>query len=259
MTDTYLLILAGMAFTFMLALTLVIFYKHYRQKLMKQRIALQEAELAHRSALLYATIQSQEDERRRVGRDLHDGVGSMLSHLKLNINRLNAAAGPESALQEISRQCALLIDRTMNDVRSISHSLSPPGLELFGLGWVLEEMCEDASKTGVLNATLDNAAEDRIEKLDANASLMLYRVVQELLANTLKHASAENVLVRLSVQHNRLVVEYKDDGKGFDASAVPAAGMGLRNIESRIRMIGAAYESFSEPGKGFAATIRVDI
>lgn len=253
MTDNiYVLVILGMSFTFLLALSLVFFYKRYQSKLLKQQIAASEAELTHREALLHATIQSQEDERRRIGRDLHDGVGGMLSNLKMNIHRLNTTAGEQ--LPQLQQQCSQLIDKTMADVRAISHSLSPPALELFGLAAAVEELIDDINNTGLLRVVIENNAQQLVKQLDANTALALYRILQELLANTLKHAQAVNVVISMEQREGNLHVQYADDGKGCNLDR-NLPGMGMRNIQTRAGMTGAVLKMASSPGKGFSANI----
>lgn len=258
MKDAYYLIVIGMAVTFLLALSLVFFYIRYQRRLLNQQLQLQKAELLHKEELLHATIQSQEDERRRIGRDLHDGVGSILSNLRMNINRLNSIVGNDPAVNTMTEQSTALIDKTIADVRSIAHSLSPPGLELFGLAGALEELCDSISQSGELNISIENNMRN-FKKLQPNVSLALYRVLQEFIANTLRHAGANTALIRFSEQDSSLLVHYRDDGKGFLQTGAKQTGMGMRNIESRLGMIGAKHTITSSPGEGFSAGITVPL
>jgi signal transduction histidine kinase len=258
MNQAYYLVIIGMAVTFLLALSLVFFYIRYHRRLLNQELQLQKAELLHKEELLHGTIQSQEDERRRIGRDLHDGVGSMLSNLRMNISRLNSMVGTDPAVNAMTDQCTSLIDKTIADVRSIAHSLSPPGLELFGLAGALEELCDNINQSGKLNISIENNMRN-FKKLPPNVSLALYRVLQEFMSNTVKHAGASTALIRFSEQDNSLLVHYKDDGKGFLQTPEKHTGMGMRNIESRLGMIGAKHSITSLPGEGFSAGIIVPL
>jgi len=236
MSNIYYLIIIGMGVTFLLALSVVGFYILYQRRFLKQQLELKKTEL-------HATIQSQEDERRRIGRDLHDGIGSLLANLRMNINRLNTAG--------VQEQCSLLIDKTITDVRSIAHSLSPPGLELFGLAGAVEDLCDGIP----LKLSIENNAGD-LKRLAPNTALALYRVIQELLSNTLKHAEATSATITFNEQNGTLTIDYTDNGKGFSISP-KQTGMGLRNIESRLNMIGVTYNIISSPGNGFKTTIQV--
>jgi signal transduction histidine kinase len=253
--NIYVLVILGMSFSFLLALSLVFFYKRYQSKLLKQQIAAAGAELAHREALLHATIQSQEDERRRIGRDLHDGVGGMLSNLKMNIHRLNRSGAEQ--LPQLQQQCSSLIDKTMTNVRAISHSLSPPALELFGLAAALEELIDDINRNGLLRVVIENNAPELVKQLDANTALALYRILQELLANTIKHAQAVNVVISMEERQGNLQVQYTDDGRGCELDG-NLPGMGMRNIQIRAGMTGAVLKMTSSPGSGFSANITLN-
>ena len=256
MSNTYYLIIIGMGVTFLLALSVVGFYILYQRRFLKQQLELKKAELKHQEELLHATIQSQEDERRRIGRDLHDGVGSLLANLRMNINRLNSTVGNEPSVNSMTAQCSTLIDKTITDVRAIAHSLSPPGLELFGLGGALEELSDGINQSGALRVIIqDNYG--RLQQLPPNVSLSLYRVLQEWLANTLKHAGASSVSIYFFEKDDTLEINYQDNGKGFTPAS--STGMGMRNVESRLGMINAVHHIRSSPGSGFSAVIIVPI
>lgn len=254
MSNTYYLIIIGMGVTFLLALSVVGFYILYQRRFLKQQLDLKKAELKHQEELLHATIQSQEDERHRIGRDLHDGVGSLLANLRMNINRLNSTVGNEPAVNSMTAQCSSLIDKTITDVRAIAHSLSPPGLELFGLGGALEELSDSINRSGELKVMIQDDY-GRLQQLPPNVSLSLYRVLQELLANTLKHAGASLVAINFLEKDGMLQINYEDDGKGFTTTS--STGMGMRNVESRLGMINAVHHTRSSPGQGFSAIIKV--
>ncbi|HYC29800.1 MAG TPA: sensor histidine kinase [Chitinophagaceae bacterium] len=256
MSNTYYLIIIGMGVTFLLALSVVGFYVLYQRRFLKQQLELKKAELKHQEELLHATIQSQEDERRRIGRDLHDGVGSLLSNLRMNINRLNTTVGNEPAVNGMATHCSTLIDKTITDVRAIAHSLSPPGLELFGLGGALEELSDSINQSGALRVAIRDDY-GHLQQLPPNVSLSLYRVLQELLSNTLKHANASTTAIHFFERDGMLEINYSDDGKGF--TTFPTTGMGMRNVESRLGMINASYNISSSPGQGFSATIKVSL
>jgi signal transduction histidine kinase len=148
-----------------------------------------------------------------------------------------------------------LIDHIITTVRNISHSLSPPGLDLFGLEHTLHELCDTFNTAGQLQLQFVNEAGDRVDALPKEVALALYRVVQELLSNSIKHAEARKVDLIFSQNSNGLVLRYTDDGKGMASEKAKRAGMGMQNIAGRLRMIQAAYEVDTSPGNGFSMTI----
>ena len=256
--NIYVLVLIATSGIFLLAGAFIYFYVRYQRKLLTQRAAMQLAELQHRESLLNAAIQSQEDERKRIGRDLHDDVGSALSNLRMVIGEIVANKEPET-VSAASANYKPLIDNIITNVRNISHSLSPPGLELFGLEHTLHELCDNINLSGNLKLSLDNKAGEQLDDIGVQNSLAIYRVIQELVANTMKHANAGSAAIVVDKNADQLLLHYKDDGKGFDTNANKKTGMGLQNIESRLRLVNATYRIESAPGKGFNIFITLPV
>lgn len=250
--NIFLLVIFSMAGIFLLAASFVFFYVRYQRRMLQQKEAMQQAALEHRENLLHAALQSQEEERKRIGRDLHDDVGSALSNLRMVLGKSASDTGNTTYKP--------LIDNIMTTVRNISHTLSPPGLELFGLEHTLHELCDTYNLSGELQLTMENNSGQDIDIIGKERSLTLYRVIQELLSNTIKHAkaSAVDIGIHKPDEHNFEVV-YTDNGKGMDATAIKRSGMGMQNIEGRLGMIRAGYTIDSAPGKGFKISIKLPI
>jgi len=255
--NIYFVVFVGMLGTFLLAFAVVFFYLVYQRKLDRQQQLIQEAQLQHQKELLYNTIGSQEEERSRIGRDLHDDVGGALAGLRLGIERMTRHGNDPVLLKESSQACNAMIDTIIGNVRNISHSLSPPGLELFGLADTIEELCGNLSRSSDLRITFENRAADLPERFGSTVILSLYRVIQELISNTLKHAGAAYIWIQMRKEDTTLIIEYTDDGKGFDMTNVSKKGMGLQNIESRLEMIHAVYTITSQVNGGFKIKISV--
>lgn len=246
--NVYILLLIGMAGMFLLASAVVLFYIRNQQRMNREFKERQEAELKYQKELTYAVIQSQEAERRRIGRDLHDDVGSGLSNLKLQTARF-----PDGEpLWEFKGQ----IDTVITKVRNISHLLLPGELEVFGLEEAVEELCRVIHQPGTLEVFLVNEASDFMKRLSYNRSLPIYRVLQELFTNTVRHAGATTVRLSFLSEEGRLVCLYTDNGVGLKPGKT---GMGMRNIESRLGMIGAAYEMEAPGEKGFGIRIIIPV
>lgn len=149
-----------------------------------------------------------------------------------------------------------IIDKVVKDVRSISHNLSPTTLSYYGLTTAVEEHCNIINQSGKLRAHLVDDTVSAIQQLNVSAATALYRVLEELLNNTIKHSEATETTIKFSELKNVLVVEYLDNGIGMEADMADKKGMGLQNIESRLNNINAAYEVITSPGKGFGLNIR---
>jgi signal transduction histidine kinase len=250
--NIYVLLLLGMAGMLLLASGVVLFYIRNQKRLQRQK----EEQIRYQKELTYAVIQSQEAERKRIGQDLHDDVGSALSNLKLYTIQLQEGRPEALATYKAFRtQVDVIIDK----VRAISHVLSPAELEMFGLEESIEELCLMIHQSGAVEVTFDNRAQEDLQRMPYERALSVYRVLQELFSNTVKHAGATRVSVSFHREGDQLTCTYKDNGKGLDPGAKKGSGIGMRNIESRLGMIGATYR-LQDPGeKGFGMLISLPV
>ena len=202
-----------------------------------------------------AMLRGQEEERARLARDLHDGLGGMLSTVKLYLGsaRGNLVLTPESA-RLFSRSIEHL-DSSIQEMRRVARDLMPEALLAFGLPAAVQDLCETIQHGQTL-LRVQCEMFGLETRLPQRTELVVYRLVQELLNNVLKHAQARQVIVQLA-RHEQLVqVVVEDDGRGFDAAARPvAAGVGLRSLQARVDYLGGTLEVQSQPGQGTTVTI----
>ncbi|WP_184547059.1 sensor histidine kinase [Mucilaginibacter sp. FT3.2] len=256
--NIYLLVIMCTVGIALLVISFVILFIRNQNKLLKQRENSHQTAMDHQKNLLHAVIHSQEEERKRIGQDLHDEVGGSLSNLRMLINRLDNHIGAESSEPKggIYKQ---LIDKIIDDVRNISHNLSPPGLELFGFSEALEDLKATISKGQDSLISITNHAVVATDALPKHVALALIRVLQELVTNTLKHAKANYIGISLFMKNDLLSIHYSDNGIGFDIEDKRLKkGMGMQNIESRLMMINARYSVKTTVGKGFSMFIYID-
>ena len=213
-----------------------------------------------RGRLLRRLFDSQEQERARIARDLHDGVGQDLTALMVGLRTLEEAGDLETAR---ARTCELraLAAAAHGDVRRLARGLRPVILEELGLASAAERLCEDFERAHGVKVTLDRDPTPWA-RLEPAAETALYRILQEGLANVARHAGASRVEVRLRRDGASLVLALRDDGRGFDAGEVAArkgseGSFGLASIRERARMLGGECSVRSEPGAGTAVEIRV--
>lgn len=256
--DIYLLVFLGMLGTFLLSASIILFFIRYQRKFYRQQAQMKDTEMQYQVQILQSTIQSQEDERRRIGQDLHDEVGGSLANLRLVIRDI-ARTPSISDLQPLVAHCQSLTDNIINNVRHISHNLSPSGLELFGFADVLAELCDRTAKASGLQIALRNEAEQSCPEPSLNTAIALYRVVQELLTNTLKHANAHNIAITIKQSAQTISITYEDDGKGLDQNLIRNKGIGMFNIESRLSMIHATHSIGHPSANGFYIAIEAPI
>lgn len=245
------LFLAGVFGMILLSVALVVFFVVYQRRIFakeRQRIA---GEKAHQKELLTAAVEVQETERRRIASDLHDDIGSLLSATRLYLRQLGPNATAERSA-DIRDQALNILDEMIQNTRRITHDLMPPVLEKFGFQAAAEDLCERIDNSGGLRVNFSATTEDRLEP---KQEVALYRVLQELLNNTMKHAKAKNIDVDLNWGQEQFSFLYQDDGKGFDLDAIKSKGLGLRNIESRVSLIGGALTSITSPGNGLRVNV----
>ncbi|WP_295767014.1 ATP-binding protein [uncultured Mucilaginibacter sp.] len=250
-------VLLGIGTLGMLALALSIIYMHVRNqnRLLKQRELAQEAELKHQRVLLNAVITSQEAERKRIGQDLHDDIGAALSGLRLMIDVFEPANDQQSNFKLFKSNTKETIDTIVAELRHIAHHLSPSLLTLHGLNAALNKQLEFINRTNYLQGSIDNQVPEIISRLETEAATAIYRVLEELLNNTIKHAKASVIEITFACSNpHTLLIQYTDNGIGLPPNFT-GNGMGMQNIESRLSIIDATYEVINTHGKGF----RIDI
>jgi signal transduction histidine kinase len=191
----------------------------------------------------------QEDERRRLARELHDGLGQNLTALKHRLGQIGRELAPEQAALRDKLETALaLCAGALDDTRNLSRLLRPPILDDLGLEpaitWLARSLEESAGVAVVVEL-------EALPVLDGELQTLLFRVAQEALNNAAKHAAARSLLVRLVVRDGWLQLQVIDDGRGFDPdAALGAGGSGLGSMRERLRLYGGRLEVKSSPGHG---------
>ncbi|MDP4209923.1 MAG: histidine kinase [Bacteroidota bacterium] len=210
--------------------------------------------------LLNIVIQTEERERKRFASDLHDGLGPLLSTVKMSVSTLQLMDN-DPARKEIIENTAHVVNESIKSIKEISNNLSPHILNNFGLASAIKEFAHKIDQK-VIHINFESNAYNK--RFDENIEVVVYRVVCELINNTMKHAKARNIDINLSYQHKAIILSYSDDGIGFDASALtsdnPASsGMGLSNMLSRINSIKGKMDVESSAENGTKVLIRVKI
>lgn len=207
-------------------------------------------------------LSAQEDERRRISRELHDEVAQILTAINLHLARLKkeATAGTRDLKKQIARTQRLL-EKSVNVVHQFAGQLRPPALDDLGLFSVLHSYILDFAKQTGLSLHFTSFAQSRIAKLDSAKRTVLYRVAQEALANVAKHADASQVDVSIEKLRGVIRMEVKDNGKSFQVQDVlhsrRKGRLGLLGMRERVEMVGGSFSIESEPDKG--TTVRAEI
>lgn len=234
-------------------------YRNYKQKRDLDRRRIMELERENLLAATEAVLKGEEQERTRLAKDLHDGLGGMLSGIKYSMNTMkgNLIMTAENA-QAFERSMDML-DSSINEMRRVAHNMMPEVLVKFGLDAALTEFCNGVTESGALQVKYQSFNVAGYE-MDQTTAITLYRVVQELVNNALKHASARKVIVQLSRKDGRLSLEVEDDGVGFDTAILDKVkGIGWTNIRNRVGFLKGVLDVRSEAGKGTSVHIELNV
>lgn len=235
---------------------IILFVVYYQKKMIQEQLKRQQLELDFQQKMMEATLESEENERRRLAGDLHDSVGGMLSTIRVGLTTI-AKKLPDPQVMEQPKR---MLDDTLTSVRRISLDLMPSTLEKFGLIPALREICERFQSTSLIPVRLMEQGET--PSLNAKRELKIYRIVQELINNAIKHAQASAINVKVAAADTQLKIIVEDDGKGFDPLAKHSitqngSGLGLYNMENRARLLGATLDIESQIEKGSKITLTV--
>ena len=225
----------------MLALTigLIVFIIFHQRKVIRYQIKLQRMEQDQQKLLLNASIRLQEEERQRIAADLHDDAGPLLATARLYLNENLVNLDKTTQLQSIYN-AKQIIDDTIQLIRNISHSLMPPTLKNFGLESAVNDLFQKISGSGSMNAS--SRFHDYRERLQAENELIIFRVIQELVNNILKHSNASFIHLTQNTSGNKFFIRLHHDGRGITQNDFiklnkSNVGLGLKNIQSRLKVL----------------------
>ena len=250
-------ILIGAAAT-LLAITLLS-YRNYKQKQKLQQQRINELETEKQLTATSAVLKGEEQERTRLAKDLHDGLGGMLSGIKYSLNTMkgNLIMTPDN-VQAFERSMDML-DSSIKEMRRVAHNMMPEALVKFGLDTALEDFCNDINQSGAVQVDYQSIGMANVI-VDQTTAITIYRIVQELLNNTLKHAAAKTAIVQLTKSDGHLSVTVEDDGKGFDTSILDQSkGIGWINIQNRVEFLQGKLDVQSEIEKGTSVHIEISV
>ncbi|RWU04941.1 tetratricopeptide repeat-containing sensor histidine kinase [Pedobacter chitinilyticus] len=205
-------------------------FSFYKRNQLKQQNQLQTEIYKQQEIATKSVFEGEQNERIRIARDLHDGIGQMLSVVKMNVSTLN----PSDKTVEGTLS---LVDKTITELRAISHNLIPEALN-FGLFAALEDICKKINDAGKTKVDLNVAQEMDEVPLTEQNKLSIYRIVQEVLNNMIKHANASHISIDIKKANENMLIAIKDDGDGFDTSKIDdSKGIGWKNISARVHLM----------------------
>ena len=216
---------------------------------------IRELEDTMKISSMQSMIIGQEKERQRIAVDLHDSLGGLLSAVKLQFDNIRLKLNGHFHADQYQHATRLL-DTAVEEVRNISRNLQPGALRELGLVSALKDLINRFEGEAYPDIFFQYYNID--EKLDDMTALSIYRIIQELINNTIKHAGADEILIQLTTEGDDIVIEYEDDGKGFDPEKlVTKKGMGVENIQSRINYLKGSLSFNSRENEGVSYLIRI--
>lgn len=226
----------------------------YAHKLFKYIGRLNRQRQLLNKRILTAVLRTEEKSRSRFSKELHDGLGPLLSSARMSLSAL-ARDGQNPEQQEIIANTTYVIDEAIRSLREISNNLSPHVLSDFGLARGVQNFI---SKSAAMHdVKIRFTTNLRGERYDPDVEVIVYRVICELINNSLKHSGCSEINLSLSKSGNLLSLDYSDNGKGFDPEAMTDCGMGLSNIASRINSLNGTFDIASAKGRGMRAKVQV--
>lgn len=256
-------ILTGSLAALMIVGFLVYRNLRHRQQLAKQQDELQqrrirELEKDRQLVAVDSMLKGQEEERSRLAKDLHDGLGGLLSGVKFSLTNMkdNFIVTPDN--MAVFERSLDMIDTSIKELRRVAHNMMPEMLTKFGLDEALKEYCNSVNATNLISVKYQSMGlNTRIEK---SPEIIIYRIIQELLNNIIKHSAATEAIVQLIKEEGRLSIIVEDNGKGFETALLKKnKGAGLTNIQSRIDYLKGRLDIHSEQGKGTLVNIEFNI
>ena len=222
-----------------LAIGLISFVVFHQRRIIKYQKKLQRLEDEQQQILLNASIRWQEEERQRIAADLHDDAGPLLATARLYLNDNLVKQDIATQLQSIYN-AKQIIDDTIQLIRNISHSLMPPTLKNFGLESAINDLFQKISGSGAINAS--SRFHEYKERMVAQKELLIFRVLQELVNNILKHSNASFIHLTQNILNDKFYIWVNHDGKGitqsdFEKMNKSSIGLGLKNIQSRMKVL----------------------
>jgi two-component system, NarL family, sensor kinase len=223
----------------MLTIGLILFIIFHQRKVIRYQMRLQHMEHEQQKILLNASIRLQEEERQRLAADLHDDAGPLLATARLYLNENLVNQDKATQLQAIY-QARQILDDTIQLIRNISHSLMPPTLKNFGLESAINDLFQKISGSGAINAS--SRFHDYKERLKPEKELIVFRIIQELINNILKHSNSSFIHLTQNVHGDKFYLRVHHDGRGivqsdFDKLNKSNIGLGLKNISSRLKVV----------------------
>jgi signal transduction histidine kinase len=247
--DLIISVIAASLFVLLLVISVLFLFRIYLKRKNKLLLEKERLNIEFEQTLLKSKLEIQEQTFNEISREIHDNIGQVLSLVRINLNTLKAPG--ESEKIEMMDD---LMGKAIADLRSISHSLNADHIRTNGWMLPVTRLLSDLQKTGKYKTFIQE--DEELPTLGNDKPIILFRMIQEIVSNIIRHAAADTIHLNARNENGKLVIKIGDNGKGFDAGKNPG-GVGLQNLRSRSKMIGADLAIKSEQGKGTYITISI--
>lgn len=255
-SETVVFIISGICFFLLLAGFNIYFLFFYRRKRQEHEEEQKQLTLKYNQALLQSQVEIQEELLQHISREIHDNLGQIAALVKLNLSSF-----PDGLSEEATRKLKdtrELMKKLMTDIKALSLSLNTDYLSEEGLIRAIEGECNRLNNLNLFNVRF--YAKGFITGLDSGKQIFLYRMFQELISNIFKHSEATEIIVRIEMDDQQLLLEVADNGKGFDVDVVMKRSLkqqstGIRGLQKRAALIGGRLDIQSSEGEGTSAKI----
>lgn len=253
------LLTLGITGMIMLVTFIIVFFIVYQRRLLQQQLTTQQMEVSYQKELLTAGILAQEAERKRMAIELHDSIGGLLSAAKIYVSNVSQElAAPQFLL--FKEKALQALTENIQEVRTITNDLLPQSLERLGIVSATRGLMEKLQELKQIQVNLQANAEERFE---GDREKALFRILQELVHNALKYSEAKNVAIHFKFSDTQLMVQYQDDGQGFDRAAYEQRSghksFGLKNIERHMAFLNGELDYKTSPGNGVAVNLTLPL
>jgi two-component system, NarL family, sensor kinase len=231
-------------------------YRNFKNRQQLQQAKITELEKDKQLMAVDAMLQGQEAERSRIAKDLHDGLGGMLSGVKLSFVNMkeNMVMTPESVTA--FENSILQLDATITELRKVAHNLMPEALVKFGLKNALLDYCNTMQLSSKVRIGYEQLGTER--ELGNTTDLNIYRIIQELISNAIKHGNPSKIMVQLTKTNNKILLTVEDDGKGFSKTqATTKDGMGIKSVQQRVDYFNGNMDIDTAAGNGTSINIEL--
>lgn len=236
---------------------IIIFIREYRIKKKAHTKQIKNIDETHKRELLETQVEIQTQTMQYIGREIHDNIGQKLTLASLYTQQLafeNKAPQVNKNIENIGH----IINQSLTELRLLSKSLTDNSIETLSISELIEEECKKINDLKICNVHFNNDCKTNIESYQIKS--IVFRITQEFMQNSIKHANCKNITVSLKTLNNQIIqLTLNDDGKGFDVNASSSNGIGLKNIRKRAELIGGLYTLKSQDGLGTTLTIDIPL